>query len=107
MNTGFQAVKLALEDGLVCSVWDGEEWAVKKSKNRHEIWSAVLSVEEAEVRVRDPQTGKIVTTMLIIPHGVAPNETLCNYTISEWTERRIEPLYRMDPDPGPLFKGGE
>jgi hypothetical protein len=48
-----QVVKLTLSHGHSISVWDGEEWQVKKSHDYQEVMEAIESVDVAEIRVRD------------------------------------------------------
>ena len=46
-------VKYALKNNDTVSVFDGEEWAVRRSVSFQEIVDAIESVEEAELRIRD------------------------------------------------------
>ena len=48
-----QVIKYTLDFGLSVSVWDGEEWQVKKSHDYQEVMEAIESVDVAEIRVRD------------------------------------------------------
>lgn len=69
-------VKLALSRGYSISVNDGEAWAVKRSKDEQEILDAIVSVEEAQLRIRaEDKHG----WALVIPYGVAPDETVADY----------------------------
>lgn len=55
-------VQKALSLGYTVSVWDGEEWQVKKSTKANEIYAAVESVEEAELKFRDPKIEQVEAT---------------------------------------------
>jgi hypothetical protein len=90
-------VKHALAKGLTVSVFDGEEWAVKRSVAHNEIIDAIESVEEAEIRIRDSngapvgdKSSKIVGWALIIPFGMEDDETVADYTdndfMNEWDQ---------------------
>lgn len=72
-----QLVDNLLADNLQISVWDGEEWAVRKSRDRVEILEMIEAVEEAQITAFD-FTGHKVGWALIIPHGVCPDETIAD-----------------------------
>ena len=78
-------IKNALAKGLTVSVWDGEEWQVKRSIGYQAIKEAIESVEVAELRLRD-QEGKVVGWAMIIPDGVEPDETVADYTANTLME---------------------
>jgi hypothetical protein len=78
-------IKNALAKGLTVSVWDGEEWQVKRSSGYQVIKDAIESVEVAELRLRD-QEGNVVGWAMIIPFGVEPDETVADYTANELME---------------------
>ena len=53
-------IEQALSDGHTVSVWDGEAWAVKRSKNYHTIFSACDAVDDVvRLLIRDNQGEKI------------------------------------------------
>jgi hypothetical protein len=52
-------VKNALSKDFSVSVWDGEEWQVKKSTKYQEIIDAIESVDFSELRIRDSEGEKI------------------------------------------------
>jgi hypothetical protein len=45
-------VKKALAKGFTVSVWDGEEWQVKRGSKYQEIIDAIESVDFSELRIR-------------------------------------------------------
>jgi hypothetical protein len=70
----------ALAQNLTISVWDGEEWQVKRGNTYKAIKEAIESVELAELRLRD-QAGQIVGWAQIIPDN-EPDETIVDYTMT-------------------------
>jgi hypothetical protein len=86
MQTAYiHLIKYALGQGYTVSVWDGEEWQVKRSKDRDTIIDAVKSVEEAQLRIRD-QDGNIVGWALVSAYDLQPEETVMDYGVNEWME---------------------
>jgi hypothetical protein len=79
-------VEYALAQNLVVSVYDGEEWAVKKSKNAAAICEAIESVEEASIIIRDADPFIVAYTAraLVSAYGLGPDETVIDYTDNEW-----------------------
>jgi hypothetical protein len=75
-------VKHFLDKGSRISVWDGEEWQVKKSETEGAIIEAIESVEEAELRIHDAD-GDTVSWVLVIPFGLQDDETVADYTMSK------------------------
>lgn len=85
-------------DGAV-SVWDGEEWAVKRSDDRGAIIEAIEAVEEAEVRIYGPAGPRgpadefpvrsRVGWAMVTPFGVDDGETVADCTggqfMEDWT----------------------
>jgi hypothetical protein len=77
-------VKHVLAAGGLVSVFDGEEWASKKSANYKEIIAAIESVEEAELILRDAAGNKLGWA-LIIP-CLADDETVADYSVNEFMD---------------------
>jgi len=90
-------VKHFLDKGSRISVWDGEEWQVKKSQDEGAIIDAIESVEEAQLRIYDPD-GENVSWVRVIPFGLEDDETVADYTMSKpmvawdelYTGRKLE-----------------
>jgi hypothetical protein len=80
-------VKYALAKDMTVSVWDGEEWQLKRSTGFKAIIEAIESVEVAELRIRDIN-GSVVAWAQIIPFGLEDDETVSDYTdnafMNEW-----------------------
>lgn len=77
-------VKYALSKGNTISVWDGEEWQLKRSVGYKEIIEAINSVEVAELRIRDKE-GKVIGWAQIIP-DLEDDETVADMTITPFME---------------------
>lgn len=75
-------IKNALAKGYVISVFDGEEWDVKKSKSYKEIKDSIESVEVAQIRIRSEDDGYLIGWAQIIP-DLEPDETVADFTDNE------------------------
>lgn len=75
-------IKFALNNNAKVSVWDGEEWAVKKSTKYSDILDAIESVEVAEIRIRDAEEN-VIGWAQIIP-DLDDDETVADYSITEF-----------------------
>lgn len=82
-------VKTALANGYSVSVWDGEEWQVRRSTGYQEITEAIKSVEEAQLRFRD-SGGQVVGWALVSAYGLEPDETVIDHTVTPWIESALE-----------------
>lgn len=82
MKTAYiELVKFALTKGMTVSVFDGEEWQVRRSSKIKEIKEAVESVEEAELRIRDAN-GNLTGWALVAAFGLEPEETIIDNTMT-------------------------
>ena len=73
-------VKHALKTGHTVSVWDGEEWQVKRSTAYQSIIDAIESVELANLRIRDAD-GNHVAAAAVSAYGLADDETVVDWTV--------------------------
>ena len=86
MKTAYiDLVRFVLKQNMTVSVWDGEEWQVIRSKKFREIVSAVQSVEEATLKIRD-ESGAVMGKALVSPYGLEPDETVIDWTDNEFME---------------------
>lgn len=74
-------IKHALAAGNTVSVWDGEEWQVKRSTSYKAIVEAVESVEEAALRIRDSAGAVVVNSVTVSAFGLEDDETVVDYTV--------------------------
>lgn len=79
-------VRYSLNAGHNVSVFDGEAYEIKYSTKYKEIIDCIESVEEAEIFIRD-SNGKKIGWALITPFGVDDEETVCDYTITDFMEK--------------------
>jgi len=86
MKTAYiHLIKHALSQGCTVSVWDGEEWQVKRSTSFKAINEAVKSVEEAALRIRDT-AGNIVANVSVAAYGLEPDETVIDCSVNDWID---------------------
>jgi hypothetical protein len=78
-------IKYALSAGHTVSVYDGEEWQVKRSTGYKAIVEAVESVDEAQLRIRD-NDGKVIAWALVSAYGLADDETVIDWSDNVFTE---------------------
>lgn len=101
-------VQFALTTAHSIAVWDGEEWATdkwptNKSTNYKTIIEAIESVDEAELVIRDRETGSRAAWARVSAFGLADDETVIDHTngnfMDTWQEaydRHIEGLSDTD-----------
>lgn len=81
-------IKHALSMGCTVSVWDGEEWQVKRSTGYQAIIDAIESVEEAQLRIR--QKDAVIGWALVSAFGLEDDETVVDHTctsfMDEWSD---------------------
>jgi hypothetical protein len=81
-------IQYALSKGFAVSVWDGEEWQVKRSNKFKEITDAVESVEEAALRIRAADGQTVANSVSVSSFGLEDDETVTDYTVcpfmDEW-----------------------
>jgi hypothetical protein len=100
MKPAYKAlIQKALRLGFSVSVWDGEEWQVKRSHSIRAIDDAIKSVDMAKLRFRNP-AGEIVGTALVAAYGFEPDETVIDDSQSPWMtepEPPIRPFIGQQP----------
>lgn len=79
-------VQYAISNGHNVSVWDGEEWQVKKSTDAAAIFEAIESVEEAEISIAgdvdDP--ARIIGWALVSAYGLQDDETVIDFGYNDY-----------------------
>lgn len=79
-------IKYALNAGHTVSVYDGEEWQVKRSTGYKAIVEAVESVEEAALRIRDNQGNIVVSSVTVSAFGLEDDETVVDYVVTPFMD---------------------
>ena len=81
-------VKHALKMGCTVSVWDGEEWQIKRSTGYKAIIDAIESVDECSLRIR--QLDAVIGVAVVSAFGLADDETVIDSSdssfMNEWSE---------------------
>jgi hypothetical protein len=77
-------VKAALERGLVCSVYDGGAWPVKKSAKYSEIMNALFTTDSDVLQLRNAEGVSMGRFDLI--YGNDGYDVVADYTVTETTE---------------------
>jgi hypothetical protein len=73
-------VDRALAAGYTISVYDGGEWALKRSSNRADIVAAMYSTDSDTLRFRLPNGKPVGSIMLVYGNGA---DVVCDYTDNE------------------------
>ena len=87
-------VKYALSMGCTVSVWDGEEWQVRRNNCYSYIIDAIESVEEAQIRIR--QHDVVIGWGLVSAFGLEDDETVIDHSttpfMKKWSETYEETI---------------
>jgi hypothetical protein len=82
-------VKYALKNNDTISVYDGEEWQVRRSASFQEIIDAIESVEMAEIRIRDKDGVSKAWAQIV--HDTGEDEHVADHTdnayMDEWSHQ--------------------
>lgn len=73
-------IRDALAADCTVSVFDGEEWPVKKSTDYTEITAAIGTTDETNIRVRGMFEWAEAVANFAFIHGNLPSEVLCDMT---------------------------
>jgi hypothetical protein len=77
-------IKHAINDkGYTVSIWDGEDWQVKRSTKENDIYAAIDSVDESQIRFRDMH-GKVMGWALVIDYENEPECSIADHSDNEW-----------------------
>lgn len=81
-NSALHLIRYAKAQGNVVSVYDGGDWAIKKSDNEREIMDAMNSVDEAQIIVRDKEGNKMGWALIV--NGLDPEELVADHSDNDW-----------------------
>lgn len=80
-------IKHCLSMGCTVSVWDGEEWQVKRSTGYQTIIDAIESVEEAQLKIRHKDNAfNSIGWALVSAFGLEDDETVIDYTCTPFMQ---------------------
>jgi hypothetical protein len=80
-------VRYSLNAGYAVSVDDGgDDFEIVRSHHYKTIIDCIESVEQAQIVISD-QSGKQIGWALVTPFGVEDEETVCDYTITDFMEK--------------------
>jgi hypothetical protein len=82
-RSDYHLVEYALAHGHTLSVWDGEEWQVRRSSNYEAIAGAIDSVEESWLLIRD-SNGNELGSAHTIPFNGEPCEYVADHSYNEY-----------------------
>ena len=85
-------VKYALDKDCTISVWDGEEWQVKRSTGYNAIIEAIESVEMAELRIRD--LGGMIMGWACIIHDTGEEENVADFSDNDFMNDWFNGYYK-------------
>lgn len=74
-------ISRALAKGFTVSLFDGEEWVVRKSRNAQEVIGSMFTVDEETLRFCDADGVKVGDAFIV--HGNSPEEVVCDHTDSD------------------------
>ena len=77
-------VKHSLARGCTVSVFDGEEWDIKRSSKYQEIINSIEAVEDAQIRIRNAEGENVGWAQIIL--GLEDDETIADYTCTDFME---------------------
>lgn len=74
-------INSALREGLVISIYDGEEWTVKCSADREAITAAIGTTDETRLALRRPTDGKFdIIGGVFLVHGNDGHDVIADHT---------------------------
>ena len=80
MKAHFKLVAHAVKDmGYTVSVWDGEEWQVKRSSSLPAIKDAMESVDESQLKFRDADGNEVGWAFIVL--GNDGGDEVCDYSV--------------------------
>lgn len=93
-----QVIKNALAKGYTISVFDGEEWQIKRGSNERAIMDAAQSVEMATLRIRDERGERVGDVEIIGYHSKAEatadgyDDSVVDYSANAATTALVEDI---------------
>lgn len=82
-------VETALASGYHLTVWDGEEFAVKRSTDFDAVWAALGETDHDKLQLHADATAPAFGWVDLI-YGNGPGETLADYSDNERTRALVK-----------------
>ena len=82
-----RVVRAAIEAGYTVSLWDGGEWAVKRSSKLPEVIRAMFTVDEESLEFRNAEGGLIGTVWMV--YGNDGFDAINDSTATETMEKLL------------------
>ena len=76
-------IRDALVAGCTVSVYDGEEWAIKRSADYSAITAQVAATDETTLRIRQDDIHGVINLI----HGNLPSEVIADHTDTPWMRK--------------------
>ena len=79
-------IKYAIATGHKLAVYDGGEWAIKRSTDINAILDVVDSVEQSTIEIRDTDNKIVGKAVVLLDYQQQPDETIINHTLTPFME---------------------
>ena len=79
-------VSLCLKGGNTISVWDGEDFAIKRSSSKLDILKEMSSTGEDRLHVFDEHGNELGRFYLIYNNGTSHMELIADHVANDWCE---------------------
>lgn len=87
-------VKAALAEGFTISVWEGGDWAIKRSSNARDIFDNMATTGEETLRLRNAEGECVGSFFLVYGNDESGEELISDHTANELCERLAKIAYR-------------
>lgn len=89
-------VKDAIADGCDVSIYDGQEWMIKRANKITHVMGAIMATDSDNLEIRDAATGEYVGTVAFI-YGNGSNgaDVIADCTLGERMEKIVERGFKM------------
>jgi hypothetical protein len=74
-------VSAIIAGGFVISVFDGEDYPVKKSANVKDVMAGMFGVDEEHILIRRPLDGGLIGSVFLV-YGNDGFDVICDYSVS-------------------------
>src|SRR5215471_7229345 len=83
----------AVRSDCVISVWDGEDWSIRRSNNPTAILAAMFATDEETLVIRRASGPRIGSVFLV--YGNDGPDVICNHTDSDDMNALLAPAYDL------------